>query len=196
MDIEPRDPGADDIDYPDAVFLRRSKRNYVDTALSKDQFMQMMDLVRAAASHDPSPEHRYASAMVSGFICGNVKGITPGFYLLDPARRKFGRVFKGDLISKMASACLDQEWLRSAAVHFLFLTDLAEIDRAWGPRSYRYAMLAAGRIGQAIYLGATAQGIGACGIGALYDGETREILGLTEDAALLYLMAVGPVKKV
>jgi nitroreductase len=55
-------------------------------------------------------------------------------------------------------------------------------------------MLAAGRIGQAIYIGATAQGLGACGIGALYDEETREILGLAEDAALLYLMAAGPVK--
>lgn len=195
MDIESGNPGEDDISYPDALFLRRSKRNYVDSPLSRDQFMQLMDLVCAAASRDPSPGHRYASAVVNGFVCGNVEGITPGFYLLDPARRKFGRVFRGDLISKMASACLDQEWLRSAAVHFLFLTNLAEIDRAWGPRSYRYAMLAAGRTGQAIYLGATAQGLGACGIGALYDAEIREILGLTEEAALLYLMAVGPVKK-
>jgi SagB-type dehydrogenase family enzyme len=194
MAIEPCDPGADDMDYPDAVFFRRSKRNYVDRALSRNQFMQLIDLVCAAASQDPSPQHRYASAMVIGFICSNVEDITPGFYILDPALRKFGCLFTGDLTSKMASACLDQEWLRSAAVHLLFLTDLTEIDRAWGPRSYRYAMLAAGRIGQAIYIGATAQGLGACGIGALYDEETREILGLAEDAALLYLMAAGPVK--
>ena len=195
MDIEPLDSGADGIYYPDAVFLRRSKRNYIDSTLSKDQFMRLMNLVCSAATQDPSPEHRYASAMVNGFICGNVEGITPGFYLLDPTRRKFGRVLKGCLTSKLASACLDQGWLRSAAVHFLFLTDLAKIDRIWGPRSYRYAMLAAGRIGQAIYLEATAQGLGACGIGALYDEETREILGLTEDSALLYLMAAGPVKR-
>ena len=81
-------------------------------------------------------------------------------------------------------------------MHFLFLTDLAQIDRTWGPRSYRYAMLAAGRMGQAIYVAATALGLGACGIGALYDGEARELLGLSEDAALLYLVAAGPIKKV
>ena len=68
-------------------------------------------------------------------------------------------------------------------------------DRTWGPRGYRYAMLAAGRLGQTIYLGATALGLGCCGIGALYDEEARQLLGLNKKAALLYLVAAGPVKR-
>ena len=75
------------------------------------------------------------------------------------------------------------------------MTNLEEIDRTWGPRGYRYAMLTAGRIGQIIYLGATALGLGCCGIGALYDGEARDLLGLNNESALLYLVAAGPVKQ-
>ena len=43
--------------------------------------------------------------------------------------------------------------------------------------------------------GATALDLGCCGIGALYDGEARELLGLNEESALLYLVATGPVKR-
>ena len=74
------------------------------------------------------------------------------------------------------------------------MTNLSEIDRTWGPRGYRYAMLTAGRLGQTLYLGATALDLGCCGIGALYDGEARELIGLNEASALLYLVAAGPVK--
>ena len=192
--IDPLDPSPEDMAYPDAVLRRRSKRNFVDRPLSRSRFMRLLGLVSRSARQDLPPGHRYGSAVVTGFITGNIDGIPPGFYLLDPIRGRFGLVFKGYFTSKMASVCLDQDWLRNAAVHFLFLTDLAEIDGTWGPRGYRYAMLAAGRIGQAVYTAATALGLGACGIGALYDPEARELLCLNDDSALLYLVAAGPVK--
>jgi len=194
-DIEPQEPGPGELPYPDALFRRRSKRNYVDAPLSRAPFMRLMEIVCRAATRGVSPRHRYASAVIPGFITGDIEAISSGFYLLDSNRLKYTRIMTGSLTSRMATVCLDQQWLRHAAVHFLFLTNLAVIDRTWGPRSYRYAMLAAGRIGQAIYVGATAMGLGACGIGALYDDEARELLGLADDAALLYLVAVGPVKK-
>jgi len=56
-------------------------------------------------------------------------------------------------------------------------------------------MITAGRIGQMIYLGATALGMGACGIGAFYDDEAEAILDLNADSSLLYLVAAGPVKR-
>jgi nitroreductase len=55
-------------------------------------------------------------------------------------------------------------------------------------------MLNAGRLGQRLYVQATAVGLGCCGIGALYDGEAAALLGLNPTARLLYLVAVGRVK--
>jgi nitroreductase len=86
-------------------------------------------------------------------------------------------------------------WLANAAVHFLFLANLDVLDRTWGARGYRYAMLQAGRLGQRLYVASTALGLGCCGIGALYDGEAASLLGLNENSRLLYLVAVGTVKR-
>ena len=51
-------------------------------------------------------------------------------------------------------------------------------------------------MGQRLYVAATAMGLGCCGIGALYDGEAAALLGLNEASVLLYLVAVGAVKKI
>jgi nitroreductase len=56
-------------------------------------------------------------------------------------------------------------------------------------------MLTAGRLGQRLYVTAEAMGMGCCGIGALYDGEAMDMLGLNQSSRLLYLVAVGTVKK-
>jgi len=102
---------------------------------------------------------------------------------------------QGAYVEPMARICLDQGWLANAGVHLLLLADLEVLDRTWGPRGYRYAMMTAGRLGQRLYLAASAMGLGCCGIGAFYDREARELLGLNETSRLLYLVAVGEVKR-
>ena len=37
--------------------------------------------------------------------------------------------------------------------------------------------------------------LGCCGIGAFYDDEVAELLGLNEQSRLLYMVATGPIKK-
>jgi nitroreductase len=96
----------------------------------------------------------------------------------------------------MAHIALDQAWLAHTAIHFLFFTNFEMLDRTWGPRGYRYAMMTAGRLGERLYVAAGALGIGCCGIGAFYDGEAAELLRLNESSRLLYLVAVGPVKSI
>jgi nitroreductase len=56
-------------------------------------------------------------------------------------------------------------------------------------------MIEAGRLGQQAYLAAGALGLGACGIGAVYDREAADILGLPDDGVMFYLLGIGPVKK-
>jgi SagB-type dehydrogenase family enzyme len=95
----------------------------------------------------------------------------------------------------MARICLDQIWLANAALHFLFLANLDSLEKDWGPRGYRYAMMTAGRLGERLYLIASALGLGCCGIGAFYDQEAANLLGLDEANRLLYLVAVGTIKR-
>jgi len=124
-----------------------------------------------------------------------VQDLDPGLYVLDLEQGQMALSSQGLMIDKMAHVCLDQAWLANCALHFVFLANLTLLDETWGPRGYRYAMLTAGRLGQRIYLAATAMGIGCCGIGAFYDDEAAKLLGLNEQTRLLYLVAAGPLRR-
>ena len=101
----------------------------------------------------------------------------------------------GAFMAPMAHSCLDQEWLERASLDYFIVANLEVLDAVWGSRGYRIAMQTAGRLGQTIYLGTTSLGLGCCGIGAFYDKEAAAPLGLNKSSAMLYLLAVGPVKR-
>jgi SagB-type dehydrogenase family enzyme len=162
--------------------------------MQQDDFRELLALVCASAGFMDRQANSSASLQI-GFLVNHVEGIQPGFYLLDTGERKFGLVQPGQMTGFMTDACLNQDWLANASVHFLFLSNLRFLDRQWGSRGYRHAMITAGRIGQMIYLGATAMNMGACGIGAFYDDEARAILDLNPNSSLLYLVAAGVVKR-
>lgn len=178
-------------DYGKVLWQRRSRRNFIPTPLDEEQWVGFLDLIAAAAQR---PACRYASPAI-GILAGRRMPIPPGFYLFDPHDRRLGLVVVGELMESMATACLDQMWLKNAAFHLLFLSDPTALDRNWGARAYRHVMIEAGRLGQQAYLTATALGLGACGIGAVYDREAADLLALSETGALLYLVGIGPVKK-
>jgi SagB-type dehydrogenase family enzyme len=182
------------MNYSEALYKRRSRRNFVQEPLSEDHVGALLDSICAEDLADSAGGAEYQGSLAIAFLAGGVEGTEPGFYLLDRTRASLGLVSSGNFIESMAHICLDQQWLAKAAVHFLFLTNLDLMDQTWGARGYRYAMLTAGRMGQRLYMAATAIGLGCCGIGALYDGEAAELLGLNEASKLLYLAAVGPVK--
>jgi SagB-type dehydrogenase family enzyme len=182
-------------DYVRVLWQRRSRRNFVPATVSRDDWMTFMDLLTRHMTAASAMPPACRSALTVGFLAGAGMPVPAGFYLLDPDGRRWGRMSGGDLIEPMAAACLDQMWLKHAGVHMTFMTDLAALDRTWGARGYRYAMIEAGRLGQQAYLAATALGWGACGIGAIYDREAADLLNLAGDGALLYLVGVGPVKR-
>jgi nitroreductase family protein len=183
-EINPPDTWPETLKYAEAVVHRRSKRNFVQKPLSRGCMTSLLDGL--CAGHNQS--------MCTGFIAGNAEGFDPGLYLLDTSSSSIGMVAPGFFTERMAHICLDQAWLANAAVHFLLISNPDLVDQVWGSRGYRYAMMRAGRLGERLYLMTTAMGLGCCGIGAFYDMEAVELLGLGSTSRLLYLVAVGPVK--
>ena len=184
----PPDPWPEVMTYPEAVFNRRSRRNFVKQAIPRDNIMVLLDTLCLTEKTD------YQQTISIGFLISHIEDLASGFYLLDTDMKSIGLVTPDSFMERMAHTCLGQGWLRNAAVHFLFMTNLDVIDRTWGARGYRYAMMTAGRLGERLYITATAMGLGCCGIGAFYDPEAVELLGLNNASRLLYLVAVGPVK--
>jgi len=183
------DPWPEKVNYKDAVFSRRSRRNFVQKPMAEAAVNGFIDGLVKGVSES-------AGQFVStGLLLNNAGSRKPGYYLLDLETGSLGMVKEGPFMETIAHICLDQAWLANAALHFLFMADLGALEERFGPRGYRSAMLEAGRMGEILYLSAASMGIGCCGIGAFYDEEARQLLKLGENARLLYLVAVGPVKR-
>jgi len=200
IDPENRDPidarrrWPETMTCPEALSQRRSSRNFIPQPISGDAAAAFMHGLCIEDSTPSEPVAGLRHCLGTGLLVGGVDGMAPGLYLLDPASLSSGLAVAGLFMDRMADICLNQGWLKNAGVHVLFMANLALIDRYWGARGYRYAMLNAGRLGQRLYLQATAMGLGCCGIGALYDEEAADLLGLNPTSRLLYLVGIGGVK--
>jgi SagB-type dehydrogenase family enzyme len=182
--------------FGEAVMRRRSQRNFIGESIAEEVFQAFMALLCVGDGAPGSLSQRQQQTIAPGFLADNVGGLAPGCYWVDRLLHSVGLTRSGALQARMAGICLDQEWLARANLHFFFATNLDLLEETWGPRGYRYAMMTAGRLGQRIYLAATCFGLGCCGIGAFYDSEAAALLELRDTSAMLYLVGVGPVKRV
>lgn len=181
-------------DYGEAVIRRRSRRNFVDDPIPTPCLGALLEgLAAGSYSHPEEGAFAVYPFVAVGFLIGMADGWAPGFYLLDPVAVSYSLIAPGYFLDRMAHICLDQMWLAQAGIHVVVMANLKVIDRFYGPRGYRYAMITAGRLGQRLYLMATAMGLGCCGIGAFYDAEAAHLLGLNPESRLLYLVAIGKV---
>jgi SagB-type dehydrogenase family enzyme len=184
-----------EIPYPECLVMRRSKRNFIDEKIEYGDFISILDIISDGPGTDIDGKNR-SDLLQTAFFAERVKDIVPGLYSLDNSERKFGILHPGIFGEKIAHTCLNQEWLKNAGLHFLFMCDTDELDKKYGPRGYRYAMMEAGRIGQLLYITATSLSLGCCGIGAFYDNEADTLIDLNggKELRLLYLVAIGKIK--
>ncbi len=183
------------MNLPEALIKRRSMRNFVRSGLSMDRLSLLLATICSDYTTCENGGAAGKECVEVGFLAENIHGLKAGFYMINRRNNSYGIVKPGFFIGTMAHVALDQQWLANSSLHFLFLTNIKVIEAAYGPRGYRYAMLQAGRLGQRLYLAATSIRLGCCGIGAFYDSEASELLGLNKDSSLLYLVAVGAVRK-
>lgn len=176
--------------FADLIMTRRSRRNFIREPVSRSEQERLMAWVLKADAADAW--HPWSRLALS---CRGWEGLDDGLYLLAPESGEVVLIQAGCLNDHLAEVFLGQAWVGMASAVFLCLADLELLERAGGLRAYRYAMLASGRVGQQIYVGAEAADLGCCGIGAIYDEEAKDLLGLSRNAALLYALAAGPVKR-
>ncbi len=120
-------------------------------------------------------------------VVNRVEGVTPGLYRVSAQGLTLLR--PGDHRNNLGSLCLWQDLVTKAAAILVYTS------RFPSDRSYRYAHLQAGYLSEQVYLAATAAGVGVSGIGAFFDAELGEILGVEEDEWPIYVTVVGKPKQ-
>ena len=183
------------INYRDTVIRRRSKRNFIPKELDMNKAIALIRLASSLFGAQTDQAGKVDPYLALGISCRNVSGLDDGFYLFSRDRLSLLLINKGQFQDNLSQVCLDQRWIANAALNFLFMANLARLEKNFGPRGYRHLLMQSGGIAQRIYLAATGMDLGCCGVGALYDEEAQSLFDLNEESALFYVVSTGPVKK-
>ncbi len=185
----------------ESIAYRRSIREYLDKPLTLNQLSQLLWAAQGLTElkwgfrASPSAGATYPLEIYVVVAENGVEGLEPGIYHYDPYTHTIRLTRKGDFVDELYEACLRQPWVKEAPVNIVIVAEYERTTRVYGERGIRYVHIEVGHVGQNIYLEATALGLGTVAIGAFYDNQVREILGLPPNYHPLYVMPVGvPVK--
>ena len=182
----------------DVIRVRRSLRSYTHEPLTMEEISQLIWATQGTTLEVSGYKFRAAPSAgalypVETYLAVNrVQGLKAGMYHYDAVDGKLQLLEEGDFGSRAAVAALDQPMVEQAAVVFIWTAIVERAKWKYLERAYRYIYLDAGHIGQNLYLGATALGLGCCAIGALYDEEVDELVGADGvNETVVYMCAIG-----
>lgn len=214
-------PAAPPALTPGAPALRRlihQRRSVVAldgrSGLTREGFYDLLRLLVPGAGRAPSASLPWAPRVDLALFVHRVEELPPGIYLLsrsgDPGLREqllapgappegcppdlpLYALAEGELQGSAQALSCWQSIASDGAFAAAMLAPLASALRELGPWAYRWLHWEAGALGQLLYLGAEAFGLGATGIGCFFDDGTHELLGLDPggDHQVLYHFALG-----
>ncbi len=122
----------------------------------------------------------------------NVDGLQTGLYHFDPEMFQLEQLTEHSQGIKIAHGCLNQKFIESSAVAFLWTAVFHRNMNKYGDRGLRYILLDAGDICQNLLLAAEAVRCGGCPVGAFFDDELNTILDIDgQNESILYLASIG-----
>jgi SagB-type dehydrogenase family enzyme len=92
----------------------------------------------------------------------------------------------------LKKACSDQEELEHASSAFVLAAMTTRLQREFGDRGMRLALLECGHIAQNLCLQATALSLGALTYGKIDAVELRSVLDIPETEEPVYVILAGP----
>jgi SagB-type dehydrogenase family enzyme len=122
----------------------------------------------------------------------NVQNLDTGLYHYNIKFHSLEELKTEDFSLYLVQACLGQKMLATAQVVFIWSAIFERSKWKYKQRAYRYVYLDCGHIAQNLALTSCALGLGSCQIGAFYDDELNNLIGLDgKKESVLYLSIVG-----
>ena len=183
-----------------AIQRRRSVRKY------SSQLMTLKELSRLLYNTGGINAERWGNKLRSAPSAGalypievylvvhRVEGLKAGLYHYAVKDHSLELLRVDDLRGEIISCGLMQEFLGQANLALVFTAIFQRLRWKYQERSYRYALIEAGHLGQNVYLAATSMGMGACAVGAFLDDNLNTMLGVDgHNEAAIYTLSVGKV---
>jgi SagB-type dehydrogenase family enzyme len=175
---------------------RRSVREFKDEFITKSELSQLLWAAQGITHQEfgfrtaPSAGALYPVETYLGI--NSVDDVDPGIYHYSVETHELDLLVSGDFSIRIAHAALDQGIVYHANVVFIWTAIFQRSKWKYKQRAYRYVYLDAGHIAQNVALAAVAMNLGSCQVGALYDDEVNELLGLDgTDESVIYMTIIG-----
>jgi SagB-type dehydrogenase family enzyme len=184
----------------DAIQRRRSVRDYSGQPMTRKELSRL--LYYTGGINAERWGHRLRSAPSAGalypievyLVVHQVEGLKPGLYHYAVRNHTLELLRTGDLQGEIVRHGLMQEFLGQANLVLVFTAIFQRLRWKYQERTYRYALLEAGHLGQNVYLAATSMGMGACAVGAFLDDNLNAMLEVDgQHEAAIYMLSVGKV---
>jgi len=177
---------------------RRSVRDYLSKPIDIEQLSYLLwasDGVSGKAYgylFRTAPSAGALYPVETYLVINRVTDLEPGVYHYCVPDHCLHAIRLGIFADDIADAALGQRMCAEASVVFVWTAVFNRCKWKYGERAYRYVYLDAGHIAQNLALAAVSIGLGSCQIGALYDDEVNQILGVDGiEESVLYMSTVG-----
>jgi SagB-type dehydrogenase family enzyme len=197
----PRDFEFELDDFKHILIDRRSRRHFAKEPVSLQELSTLLKYTSGISGDDfddagfnfrhvPSAGGLYPYETY--VIANNVESLENGLYHYNVPAHALDLLKEGDIGPRIAAICLDQAMARQAAAVLAWTAAVPRSQWKYLQRCYRYIFMDLGHLGQNFYLVAEALQLAACTIGALYDDEGNDLLGIDGiDESLSYVGVVG-----
>ncbi|MFQ6082873.1 MAG: SagB/ThcOx family dehydrogenase [Candidatus Aminicenantia bacterium] len=176
----------------EALLRRRSIRRYKSGALSQEEVSQLLWAAQGqttAWGGRTAPSAGATYPLEVYLVVGEVEDIMPGLYHYHPSNHTLTQIEEGDLRRSLTRAALGQNMIERAPIDIVICAQHERTTERYGQRGIHYVHMEVGHVGQNIHLQAETLNLSTVVIGAFYDEEVKEVLGVREEP--LYIMPVG-----
>ena len=177
---------------------RRSERNTTPDPLSLQELSKIMWAAQGVTARTgiyllrTAPSAGALYPFETYLYIDKVKEVPQGIYHFNVADFALERLQEGDFNRAFTAASMGQPVVKRAAVVIIWTAMMLRCMVKYRDRAMRYIPMDLGHVCQNVQLAATAMDLGSCPIGAFYDDDINELLGVNgEEETVLYLVTVG-----
>jgi SagB-type dehydrogenase family enzyme len=177
---------------------RRSERDTTQDPLSREELAKVLWAAQGITARAgiyllrTAPSAGALYPFETYLYVHRVEGVDQGIYHFDVPEFALAGLQKGNFNQEITAASLGQPVVRKAAVVLIWSAMMLRCMVKYRERAVRYIGMDLGHVCQNVQLAATALGFGSCPIGAFYDDEMNELIGVDgEEETVLYLVTVG-----
>ena len=190
--------------FIEVVKNRRSRRKYSDQKLTFEEISFLLWSIQGIQRIGTKRPVTYRTVPASGgihpfetyLVFIKVDSVSIGLYRYLPMEHSllFLKPIDSDWLGNLVYACRGQEFIRKAAVIFIWTTFPCRTEWRYANEAHKAIALASGHVCQNLYLASEAIGAGACAITAYAQSAMDDLLGVDgEQEFTIYLASVGKV---